>query len=278
MSGKICFYTPPYPGMTSYTEIIDLAVTKGLDAVEGFCNFEFAQPDVQAAKEIRQYADARGIKIPCFSLFCDVAGETAKENVDRLCRYAEIAAILGSPFLHHTIACDFSDPQAILARKEAFFEQGIQSVRAVYDCAASMGVRAIYEDQGFVFNGVAGFRRFIDTVDRNVGAVADFGNIAQVEESVVDFIRAFPEQIVHAHIKDLKPVAKDDIGPGCLETIYGNWVQEAEVGTGTLRIEEGINLLRKSGYDGYYAIEYQGAYPGDLSIDRTIEKIQGWLS
>ena len=278
MREKICFYTPPYPGMTSYKEIIDLAVAKGLDAVEGFCTFEFAEPDLHAAKEIRQYADERGIKIPCFSLFCDVAGETAKENVERLCRYAEVAAILGSPFLHHTIACDFGNPPAVLANKEALFTQGIESVRAVYDCAKSFGVRAIYEDQGFVFNGVAGFQRFIDTVDRNVGAVADFGNIAQVEESVVDFIRAFPEQIVHVHIKDLKPVAKENIGPGCLETIYGNWVQEAEIGTGTLRIEEGIDLLRKSGYDGYYAIEYQGAYPGDPSIDRAIAHIQDWLA
>lgn len=278
MNEKICFYTPPYPGMTSYKEIIDLAIAKGLDAVEGFCNFEFAEPDVQAAREIRQYADERGIKIPCFSLFCDVTGETAKENVERLCRYAEVAAILGSPFLHHTIACDFGDPQGVLARKEALFAQGIESVRAVYDCAQSFGVRAIYEDQGFVFNGVAGFQRFIDTVDRNVGAVADFGNIAQMEESVVDFIRAFPAQIVHAHIKDLKPVAKENIGPGCLETIYGNWVQEAEVGTGTLRIQEGIDLLQKSGYDGYYAIEYQGACQGDPSIDRTIDRIRGWLA
>ena len=277
MSGKICFYTPPYPGMTSYKEIIDLAVAKGLTAVEGFCNFEFAQPDLAAAKEIRQYADERGVVFPCFSLFCDVAGEHAQENVARLCQYAEVAAILGSPYLHHTVACDFGNPQDVLARKEALFAQGVQSVRTVYDYAASLGIRSIYEDQGFVFNGVAGFQRFLDAVDRNVGAVADFGNIAQVEESVVDFIRAFPKQIVHAHVKDLTPVSKAEIGPGCLETIYGNWVREVEAGTGTVRIEEAIRLLKASGYDGYYAIEYQGACQGDPSVDRVLTRLQDWI-
>lgn len=277
MNRKISFYTPPYPGMSSYIQLIDAAVEHGLTAVEGFCNFEFTEPDLEAAKRIRAYADSRGIVIPCFSLFCNVSGEDAKENVARLCKYAEVAAVLGSPYLHHTIANDFGNPQGILANKEALFEQGVKSVREVYDYAQTLGVRAIYEDQGFVFNGVAGFRRFLDTVDRNVGAVADFGNIAQMEEGVEDFIRAFPEQIVHVHVKDLKPVSKDEIGPGCLETIHGNWVKEVEVGLGTVKIEESIELLKAAGYDGYYSVEYQGTYDGDPSVNRVLARLDGWL-
>lgn len=277
MNNKISFYTPPYPGISSYFELIDAAVAHGLTAVEGFCNFEFTDPDLDAAKRVRAYADAKGVVIPCFSLFCNVAGEDAKENVARLCRYAEVAAILGSPFLHHTIANHFDNPQIVLAQKEALFEQGIKSVREVYDYANSLGIRTIYEDQGFIFNGVAGFRRFLDTVDRNVGAVADFGNIAQMEEGVETFIRAFPEQIVHVHVKDLKPVSKDEIGPGCLETIYGNWVREVEVGLGVVQIQKSIELLKRAGYNGYYSVEYQGAYDQDPSVSRVLERLNGWL-
>lgn len=277
MNQKISFYTAPYPEITSYKQIIDLAAKKGLSAIEGFCNFEFSEPNPELAKEMRAYADSKGIVFSCFSLFLDISGEDAKENVKRLCQYADIAAIVGSPFLHHTIANNFWDPRGMLASKEIFFEQGIKSVREVYDYAASVGLRAIYEDQGFIFNGVAGFRRFLDAVDRNVGAVADFGNIAQVEEGVEDFIRAFPKHVVHVHVKDLIPVRKEEIGPGCLETVNGNWVREVEIGTGSVKIQESIDLLKTSGYDGYYSIEYQGTCDGDPSVDRVLERLNNWL-
>lgn len=277
MNQKISFYTAPYPEMTSYKQIIDLASEKGLSAIEGFCNFEFSEPDRNLAKEIRAYAESKGIVFSCFSLFCDVSGEDAKENIARLCQYADIAAIVGSPFLHHTIANNFWDPQGTLANQETFFKQGIQSVREVYDYAASLGLRTIYEDQGFIFNGVVGFQRFLDAVDRNVGAVADFGNIAQVEEGVEDFIRAFPKHVVHVHVKDLIPVRKEEIGPGCLETVNGNWVREVEIGTGTVKIQESIDLLKASGYNGYYSIEYQGTCDGDPSVDRVLSRLDSWL-
>ncbi len=273
MNPKICFYTPPYPGVTSYTEMIDLAVAHGLTAVEGFCYFELAEPDVDAARRIRRYADEKGVVFPCFSVFCDVAGEDGEAQVARLCQFAQVAAILGAPYLHHTIACDFSHPQAVLANREILFRQGVARVRAVYDYAQSVGVRTIYEDQGFIFNGVAGIGRFLESVDRNVGLVADFGNIAQVGEAITDLIAAFSKQIVHVHVKDLAPVAADCITAGCIESIHGDWVQEVEIGCGQVPVEKAIRLLQTAGYDGYYSVEYQGQYPGDPSVRRVLDRL-----
>ena len=64
MSIKLCLYSPPFPGTKSYYEVIDLAVKYGLSGVEGFCQYELATPDTDAAKRIREYADSRKILFP----------------------------------------------------------------------------------------------------------------------------------------------------------------------------------------------------------------------
>lgn len=274
MEKKLCFYTPPFPRVKSYYEMIDLAVEFGLYAVEGLNIFEFEKPDVEAAKKLREYADSKNVVIPCFSVFARFAAE--KETTQKLKGYADVAKILGSPFLHHTIVGEFADYEKVLSNKEELFKNGVLAVREIYDYAQSIGVQCIYEEQGFIFNGIEGFGRLIKEVDRNVGVVADFGNIYESKDNAPDFIAKFSDKAVHAHIKDVKLLDTNENGKG-FKTLAGKYFSEAPVGKGVANVKECINILKKSGYDGYYGLEFGAKEDNSPYMAETIELIKSWL-
>ena len=266
---KLCFYTPPYPGLTSWKDMIDAAVSCGLHAVEGYCMLELGTPDIEAAKRIREYADKKQVVFPCFSLYAPLASEMVSD----LQAYADVAKILGSPYLHHTIVAG-RDYKNILPRKETLFAEGIEAVRQVYDYAESIGVKAIYEEQGYIFNGVEGFGAFLDAVDREVGVVADFGNIYQTGDGFLEFVEAYKEKVVHAHIKDIIIKDENPDGKG-LATLNGTFMFPSPAGTGIVPIREGIDLLKAAGYDGYYGIEFQKE--SEEAMKEVIEQLSSLL-
>lgn len=271
---KLCFYTPPFPRIKSYYEMIDTAAEYGLDAVEGFCCFELANPDEDAAKRIKEYADSKNIIFPCFSVFTKFAA--GAENVEMLKKYADVAKILGSPYLHHTIVGEFADSKKVLPCKEELFRNGIQAVREVYDYGESIGVRTVYEEQGYIFNGIKGFGEFINFVERDIGVVADFGNIYESEDDLLDFLKAYADRVVHAHIKDvyLSDVNTDSRG---LESLSGKYMYDAPIGKGIVDFKEAINILKKAGYNGYYGLEFSVNDDNSPVMADSIKLIESWL-
>lgn len=272
---NIAFYSLPFPYIDSYTKLIDCAVEHGLSAIEGFCYLELTEPDIEAARRIREYADSRSIRFCCFSVFADIVQEDAAEQIKRLKRFADVAAVLGSPFLHHT-AITSNDPQILKEPTyQQLFDRGVAGIREIYDYAATKGVRAIYEDQAFIFNGVDGIGKLLNAVDRDIGLVADFGNIGQADETIVPFIRRYADRIVHVHLKDTKPATADT--PMALLTRQGYWIAEVEIGQGTVDFTQALALLRKNGYNGYYALEYGAPEDNSDAIDKALKTVANWL-
>lgn len=262
MNERICLYSKPYPDIKSYYEMIDTAVSLGISAVEGFSYMDFLIPDREKTLKIKEYADERNIKFPCFSVYINLVGDNSKEEIKRLKAYADTAKLLGSPFLHHTICCEIMDSSKVLPFKEEYFKKGIESVREIYDYCESIGIKAIYEEQGYLFNGVKGIERFINEVNREISLVADFGNIFQSGDSVSDYIKAFLPRFVHAHIKDAVLTQKNHTG-NAFPTLNGMFMNEVPPGEGTSDIRENIKLLEKGGYNGYYGIEFTARNDAD---------------
>ena len=250
---KLCFYTPPFPNVKSYYEMIDLAAKYNLPAVEGFCFFEFNEPDEDAAKKIREYADSKNIVFPCFSVFVDFAAEP--QNVQKLKGYANVAKILGSPYLHHTIVGEFEKSKRVIPNKEELFENGVRAVQEIYDYSECIGIKAIFEEQGYIFNGLDGFGKFLNAVNRDVGVVADFGNIYESADNLYDFLDEFAPRVVHAHIKDVI-LSDENLDGNGLDSLSGKYMYDAEIGKGIVDINKAVKILKKSGYDGYYGLEF----------------------
>lgn len=269
MNKKNAFYSVPRKDVKSYRELVDLSAAYGHESVEGYAQFEFETPDVAAAKEIKAYADAKGVKFNCFSIFIDLSVGDAEEKIELLKRYADVTAALGCPYLHHTIIGECEDYQRVLDKEEEYFQLGLRAVREVYDYAETVGVKAIYEPQGYIFNGVKGIGRLLREVDRDIGIVCDVGNMYEYGDELMPFVHAFADRVAHVHIKDVTLTPDNPTGYGYM-TRQNEYMTEVLFGQGIVPIAEAIQVLKAHGYDGYYSLEYNPHEEGSAEIDACI--------
>ena len=273
---KFCLYIPPLSSIGSYLEMVDYAAEHGIQQLETLNILELSTPDLEFARKLRAYADEKGVSCPCVSVGMDLVSEHAQEAIETVKGYADIAKILGSPYLHHTIALNFSDPKLAARNYARYFTQGIAAVREIFDYAASLGIRTIYEDQGFIFNGKENFTHFLQEVDRNVGVVADFGNIQFVDEDVEHFIPAVARQIVHVHVKDYQVTDSSTRGilPGEYTSRGGRYLGCCLAGQGSVHMDAAFKALQAIGYRGAVSLEGDPIGPDEeASFCKNLETI-----
>lgn len=275
-----CLYMPPLTTIGSYREMVDYAAAHSIRYLETLNILDLSTPDLQVARELKAYADSKGISFPCVSVGLSLVDDDREEAIETVKRYADIAKILGSPYLHHTIALNFSEPQKIADNFEVYYQRGIAAVREIFDYAATLGIRTIYEDQGFLFNGCKNFSRFLQEVDRNVGVVADFGNIQFVDEHVEDFIQKFADRIVHVHAKDyfVTDGTSREILPGEYTSKGGNFLRGCLIGEGSVHTEDAFTALQAIGYKGFVALEGDPIGPDEeASFRKNLEIVTGYI-
>ncbi len=275
MNDKICLYAQPFKSTKTFYDIINNAVDFNLSAIEGFNQFELEKTDKNIAQKIYRYADEKNIIFPCFSVYADFSGDNFKDELKRVKTYADIAKLFGSPYFHHTIIPICQSTDEVLAKKKEYYDRGIKVVREIYDYAESLGIKAIYEDQGYIFNGVEGFGNFLADVNRDVGVIADFGNIYQSTNTITEFIEAFSDRICHVHFKDV--LIKDDNNGEGLQTLTGKYMYMADFGKGCSDFIGGMELLKKANYNGYYAIEHTIYDDSTIQLQKDIDFIKGLI-
>ena len=275
-----CLYMPPLTTIGSYREMVDYAAAHSIRYLETLNILDLSTPDLQVARDLKAYADSKGISFPCVSVGLSLVDDDREEAIETVKRYADIAKILGSPYLHHTIALNFSEPQKIANNFEVYYQRGIEAVRKIFDYAATLGIRTIYEDQGFLFNGCKNFSRFLQEVDRNVGVVADFGNIQFVDEHVEDFISKFSDRIVHVHAKDyvVTDGTSREIRSGEYTAKGGNFLRGCLIGEGSVHTEDAFKALQAIGYKGFVALEGDPIGPDEeASFRKNLEIVTGYI-
>lgn len=256
MRSKLCLYSGPFPEINSYFEMVDIAAEHGLCYVETINSMEFITPDIEVAKKLRKYADQRNVGFACCSVAANLVDDDRREMIEFTKKFCQIAEILGSPFIHHTIALECGNPDNIVYRKEECFKRGIEAADEICSYAKSLGIKAIYEEQGYVFNGVAGVRRLMDGMSGNSGVVADFGNIMFADEKIEDFIPHFADKIAHVHLKDYLLFDNGaSMENGDLYTAQKNILRDCQLGEGVVNFDAAFEELKKAGYKGNFALE-----------------------
>lgn len=262
----LSLYTPPFSETTSYFDVIDIAKEYGLSHVETINAMEIGPADVEAAKRLREHADKQGITFTCCSFAVNLVGDDRDWAIQYTKDYVDVVKALGSPYFHHTIAMDTYKPGTRELKEdfEVFYKRGIEAVREIYDYAAERGIRTIFEDQGAIFNGCDNFGRFLNEVNRDVGVVADFGNIVFVDDDPVKFINLCGDKIVNVHVKDYKMTINPNREKvqGESVTRAGNYAMDCPFGEGDIDLKACFEALEKFGYNGNFAIECQ-PLPGD---------------
>lgn len=226
--------------------------------------------NVKDAKQVKKILDQAGLPVACYSVFADTRKPETKQ---RLLEHLEIVAELACPFLHHTLLpgltstdnSDYAEAVKIAA----------DTAIAVADRAKELGIRCIYEDQGFYVNGVEGFGGFYNTVKQacgNVGVCMDFGNILFADETPEAFLDAYKDEVVHVHIKDyLRKKTPAAPAKNWLLAANGNWLRDTVVGDGVVDFAACMKILNAIGYRGAFALEIGHPEPFEAGIAQAME-------
>jgi len=224
--------------------------------------------DTKEAESIRRVLNEYGLTTACYSVGCDVY--KSPENVEALCRHAELAAAMGSPYLHHTLkfAVKASDNPPPF---DEVIENITEAAIKVANFAKPLGVTCIYEDQGLYANGVENFGRVFNEVHRvcdNTGVCGDFGNILFVDEKPEDFLTAFAPHIKHVHVKDYLSKDFDGAVPsnGWYKTKGGRYLRDTTVGAGIIDIPACMKIIKDAGYNGPISLELCHPEPYDDGV------------
>lgn len=256
--------------------MIDLAADYGAKVIEGFNRWELKTADPEAAKKLRAYAEKKGIRFVCLSCYCEMLPDNAPEQIQKMKAYANIAGILGAPWLHHTLVSGYSDPNYVLKNADLLLAAAANTARQIYDYCQELAIRPIYENHGYLINGIKGFSRFLEKTDRDVGILLDTGNSYSVDESPELFVKAFSGRIAHVHLKDV-----------CYSTIPASsewrctrnhhYYKNAEPGRGIVDLTAIMSQLESTGYQGYYALEFGAPHDDSPVLDEAISRFSTHL-
>ena len=235
----------------------------------------FSDHGVEYAKKVRELHEKEGIPCSCYSYGIsyfpdpDYAMKQMKMSVD-------IAAELGSPFLHHTFQCalsrkDLAAENTIYSNVEKFF---VDFGKEIAYYAGEKGLSCIYEDQGFFVNTAERLGDLISKIDMpNTGVCLDIGNSLFYDVLPEEFAGKFANITKHVHVKDYI-VNASATRPGndwdC--NVSGKWLKNCIPGTGVVNMEKIFGILLSAGYDGFFSLENQDCIVGlsDKYVDSEI--------
>lgn len=225
-------------------------------------------PNKQAARELREMLDAHGVHCACYSVSVNVlANDTGsardRSAVDALKEIAEIAHILGSPYLHHTLTIGYVPPSGRSVTVRELLPELVSRACEVAEHCVALGLTVLYEPQGYYVNGLDGFSLFYEKMKRSgypVGVCGDFGNCLYADCDPVDFFARYAGEMRHVHVKDVR--LEDEVlnrknAPGRQwdRTKGGAYVTETQLGEGIVNIDACLEELKHADYRGTYALE-----------------------
>lgn len=278
MMNRIALYSRPHPNVSSWFDMVDESAKRGMTVLEAFTSMDLGTPDPEVAKKLRAYADAKGVQFCCLSCYCVMTPESAPQETKRMMDYVDIAAILGSPYYHHTVVSGYPTPDPVLENWDAIFDTAVSSVRKIADHGKQKGVRLIYEDQGYMINGVENYGKFLDAVGEDVGVLLDMGNNYNVDEELDGFLEKYMDRICHVHVKDVLYGPTPEGMPDSIRTLKGNYFWPVALGEGIMELEKYVKTLEQKGYTGVYALEYGSPSEESTLLDDTVQTLSGWLA
>lgn len=269
-------------GDFSQFDAIDKTKELGCEGVEFVLGDK--TPDGSSPREhalaLTQHAREIGIEIPIYTTGANFFCEDPKKEVERLCAHIDIAAECGIPLLRHDIAYGYYEGYKGIKTYKKVIEQVAPIVSEVADYAKSKGVKTCSENHGFLLQDSERMLELFTAVDNtNYGFLCDIGNFIVADEDCEIAVSRLQDMIVHVHAKDwiVRSGMSYDPGRGFMRSRAGNYLRGTIFGHGDIPTFQMISAIKKSGYDGYVSLEFEGMEPTLEAIEIGTENIQRML-
>lgn len=262
-------------GRMTLATAIDWIASQGAECVE-LVPFSYrfvddlGQIDHQTIAIAKNTARDAGISLANYSILADVCQEDTaalEAEIDRIKLHVQVAAELGLPRMRHDISA-FRRPRGEngVAFFEALFDQMVDAAGRIADYAQTLGVTTMLENHGFFANGCDRCERIVRAVNRdNYKMLLDTGNITCVDEDPAIAAMRLAPLAEMVHLKDFY-IRKHDPGDATEFDCAGSWFRSnggrylrgAILAQGDLDMWEILGAIKRSGYNGPIAIEFEG--------------------
>lgn len=229
----------------------------GFDAID-FA--EIATPDGMTDKdyvlELVDEAHKVGIEIQSFALGADFINRDADEEVKRICGLLDAVALTDAKVIRH---------DATQGNKDISFDKALpilaDACRRIAEYAQTKGIKTTVENHGFFCQDSNRVERLYNAVNHpNFGLLVDIGNFTCADEKPEIAVGRTAPYAAYVHIKDfhIKNAEGTDPGEGFFTSRNGTYLRGAIIGHGDVPVRQCLKTLKKAGYDGNFAIEFEG--------------------
>lgn len=249
-------------------ELLNAVRNSGIEAVELHLGYLSEHPETV---QLLQDAD---LKVSCIYEFYELG---IKDESEKGRRHVETAVNVGAGrilvvpgFLHglegKRMQMKMKHPKRLdewLSRNKKLqkMKDGLTDIVALgLEKSVSVTVED-FDDVHSPLSGMNGIRWFMEQIPE-LKYTLDTGNFLFYDESITEVWDALADRIVHVHCKD-----RCQSDNSCVH-----------VGSGRMRIEQWIGLLKENGYDGYLAIEHFGVQDQEPCVQQSVAYLKGILA
>ena len=267
----------------SQADLIALAKKIGFDAIE-FTDMDAPQgmSATKWAQHLRETADQCGIPIVNYTIGADLLNaEDPTEEIERLCRQADIARILGAQGMRHDAAWGYDDARQNYMGFDNALPLLAERCRTVTEYAASIGIVTMTENHGQFCQESTRVERLICAVAHpNFGQLVDIGNFLCADDEPAAAVGRAAPFAKHVHVKDfhVKSGNEPSPGEGFFTTRGGTYLRGAILGHGNVPILQCLRALSQHGYDGYVSIEFEGMEDSLTALEIGLRNLKSYIA
>ena len=264
-----------------YTQLDLIRVAKEM----GFDGIEFidlmptdGMTDLEYATVLKDAAEKAGIEIVAYTIGANFLDEKGWEaEAERLYGQVDVAAALGAKCMRHDATGGFKGAEAAYKSFDSALPILASGCRKVTEYAAEKGIVTMVENHGYFCQDSVRVEKLVNEVaNPNFGLLVDMGNFMCADDDPAVAVGRVAPYAKHVHAKDFhkKSGSGPNPGDGFFRTRGGDYLRGAVVGHGDVPVYQCVQTLKRSGYDGYVTIEFEGVEDNEWAIKTGLDNLK----
>ncbi len=268
-------------GEYTHLSLVEKVKEMGFDAIE-FTDLIVPEgkTELEYAKEIHAEADRVGLEISSYTVSADMLngsdGNLEKE-IDRIKAKVDVAEVLGVKFMRHDAGWGYNDERKKYMGFNEALPVFIKGCKAVTEYAMENGIVTMIENHGFFCQDSDRVEKIVCGVgDPNFGVLFDCGNFLCADENPVVAAGKLANYVKYVHAKDFFIRSGMGYDPGCgfFRTRGGNYLRGTIVGQGDAPVKQCVEVIKNSGYDGYFSVEFEGIEDNFQAVEQGLKNLR----
>ncbi|MBQ7595241.1 MAG: sugar phosphate isomerase/epimerase [Clostridia bacterium] len=264
-------------------QLVSLAAEMGFDAIEFTdLNVPDGMSETEYAGVIRAESEKYSLPVAAYTIGADFLNcKDADEEIGRVCKKIDVASVLGAPVLRHDATVGYNDERKKYSSFDTALPVLARACKNVTDYARAKGIETTVENHGFFCQESGRVERLIGKVnDPNFGWLVDIGNFLCADEEPASAVGRAACYAKHVHVKDfhIKSGSEFDPGRGFFTSRAGTYLRGAVLGQGNVPVYQCLRILKKSGYDGYVSLEFEGIEDNLPALETGLENLKKMIA